>query len=278
MSILRQQIRKSLAYPGGRPGFNSGHVAGSGVIASLVAAPGVGQFNNIFSGGAGTLVSSPTAAIHGIIGPSVVGTSGAGIGVIFSGYATGIGSVPFTLACIATAPASFAAGAQAMIGFGASADNAGFYLRTAQTTGVLVASCPAGTTQTSALALVINVPYFVVISNAPGVVVNYLAKRLDTGQIFTATTAACAPINGNGVITLLQESGRGWGGAISHAMVSLSHMPMSALQQWATDPWGFWYPYSNYGSIDIGAIIAAGGFKAAWAQQNNYPVIGTGIY
>lgn len=231
-----------LAFPAGaRPHIPNDHIAGSPAC-SFVTQTGADRGIDLTAGAArGTLVGTPTVALDGAIGPSVIGVDNGTAGYNFSGKAAVV-NVPWTIACVVRMPAAYGTNANAMVGFGASADTGGFYIRLAATTGVILATAPAGTTRTSTIAPDLNAPYFIAVSNGPTeAVCNYFIRRLDTGAIKTTTTANSISVVGNGVVAVSQSSGRGFHGRIHCGMISLKYTAMNELLSWSDDPWSFWY-------------------------------------
>jgi|SRR5215469_1530139 len=273
-------LRRSplLAPPGTLAGFDPSHPAATGCTFSIVAQNG--NFRQLAGGPTrtGTLSASspPSRLIDGNIGDSL-------------NYATILSAAQVRLANQNT-PASFnqtwaailkcnnsnsTSTQYLMCTAGGSAANQMFFDYQANGSIGLQITFQGASFQfiSSGLVLTANVPYFVIMS-CNGVTGNvngyFTAKRLDTGQIQTATllaVATSATFAGNGTIEVGNVSAFGnnsFGGNIAAMMYSPTNS-MSLRQQavWANnDPWAFWYPQSLdlYDMMAVQAVAAQNPF------------------
>lgn len=276
MPILRQQRGSPFSFPNRAPGFDVAHVAGRGTVLSCIASTGGAV--NLLNGQPGSIVGSPTANLLGTMGPSTKFGANANDMVTFPFVAALVSNSPITMAVIFF-PTTISA-QKALIGAG---NNNGILLR--DNIGPLgfrivgVADLSSGFTPT------VNTPFFYAASarfNGTNWDHSHVLTNLNTGSIKSSTTLGTTGAIGTvGTFNFCFGNNSGTSsqpGSMAAGMIATQSLSLPQLVTWGADPWAFWYPRSNYGAIDIGAIAAAGGFKAAWAQQNNYPVIGTGPY
>lgn len=277
MPILRQQLRGSpLAFPGRLPGFDPAHVVARGCRFSG-SAFGASNFINLLNAKIGTQAGAPSSVISGTVGPAVQFSSASTLDKLtYSGQSTA-NDGQVTLGAIVR-PKS--AGLNNPVIFNSGNAAGGWQFTTVGSVLVLQDGSYSHIAN-SGFVLAANVPYFVACSTDSATATNFVVLRLDNGKVLANSQASITTTASNGIYSIGgtgQFAGNVFDGAIAATMFSASYASLATLLQWASDPWAFWYPRTNYGAIDIGTLIAAGGFKAAWAQQNNYPVIGTGTY
>ena len=131
------------------------------------------------------------------------------------------------------------------------------YKSTTQTLTVLT---NAATSSTSTFVMALNTPYFIGVSIGP-TNTYYAFTNLQTGQLVlesqsTAKVPAGAP-NGTYAIGNTGETPIGVDAWISHFMFSGIHISQQRLQQWALDPWSFWYPRRAF-NVVAAAVAATG--------------------
>ena len=78
----------------------------------------------------------------------------------------------------------------------------------------------------------------------------FVARRLDTGQIFSSNTTGFTTTAPNGTYCFAGSGATGSGGhiggaAIAAGMISFQALSLHQLLAWADDPWAFWYPDAN---------------------------------
>ena len=263
-------LRRGLAFPGGKfqPGFDPTHVAASGISSgngiSVISLGGT-KMINLLNGQGPNTYTADSGNILSVLGPSTYFNTQ---GNTFTGQASN-GLTGITYAAIVQFTA--VAGAyQTIIQcssniFGLNADTTvAFYLASGEAS--------------SGITPVANTPYFIAASvynnAANSAICAFLVMNLRTGKIQTASVTSTnnliASANGtvavgnNGNIQFTQ-------GYMAAAMYAPAVVSLSAMLQWAADPWGFWYP-SNFIDEVSGIGILVRGPSAAPAG-----VISTGM-
>lgn len=241
ISLIR---RRGLGYPiGFSAGVDTSHIAAKGLRFSGIAAPAGLQFINLLNGKKGTVTSTFTSSIHGIIGRQITST---GTGqVAFSGNAaTGVSSL--TIGAIIL---GMAAATNGIIFNTTSAATAAPFIWQSPTTNNLAVTSGSGTINIdSGLGLVAGIPYFIGISfSSLTTTVKFVITNLLTGQIRTASIAnTLAATASNGTYCVAGDGlADGSTGVVAAVMFSTAGISLPALLQWATDPWSFWYPTSQ---------------------------------
>lgn len=264
--------RTSLAYPCSGAGFDPTHLAARSCQFSAIASGG--NFVNVLTGRIGTIVNgtgAPVFACKGRIGPAVNLPTTAGTGYITM---AGDAATPIAVTMGAIVQMNVSQQATAQTIFNSSDTVAtGCQIRASLTTGALAAV--AGALVTSGIVLTAGIPYFVAASIVANIF-NFVVCRLDTGQVFTATSATAptfsAPdgtfVIGNGASHAAETNA-----CIAAVMFARNFLTLPQLVAWAGDPWAFWYPRRTFYQI---APSAAAGFPW-WAVRNNKFVIGTGV-
>lgn len=232
-----------LAFPVGVPaGFDQSHPAAVNPRLSVVKAAG-GNFRDVLTGLIGTPeaggAASSTTLSH--TGPSYLGTAVANTGIKFAGKST-LNDTSITMAAIGVSGASgnrfFVNSSFATTGgwaFGGSGAN------------VLIQEwATAGFTTSSGVTLLVaGVPVFFAVS-IDGATAHFIARHLDSGKILknTKTGLALTPAAPDGTYTAGGHSTRQLTAADSMAagMASAVFLNMPQLEQWARDPWAYWYP------------------------------------
>lgn len=243
----------SLIYPAGAsPGFDPTHIAANSCTLAAIAS--AGSFIDLLTGKPGTVAGTPTAAMHGVIGPCVKFNGGSD-NVAISGkktYSTTTAPLNVTLAAIILLNAS--AAAEAFLSLGTSGVDASYtYFGTSGASATPIAIGNQGLANVSvAWTASLSVPFFVAASQSLSATSgatqtgNLILTRLDTGQTYTGTGS-------NGSYTTGSRNGTyniGSRGAsnipatanIAAVMASDNFLSLAALRQWASDPWAFWYP------------------------------------
>lgn len=243
--------RSGLRVPGGyQAGFNPNHIAAGGMASGygLSAVPINGTFTNLLNGATATVSSGATAAPRAFaatIGEAAYcQTSVVGL-YQFSGQRV-VNNPSATLAafCVFKFAASFSCLLNTDTQGPGGGGSYGFSLFSDASNNLMLRV--AGTNVPSGLVLTSSVPYFVAASfNAN--VTNFVALRLDTGQLFTASVSSSVSITANnGIYSMGNWYDTGGGdfpaGYLGPVMWSPSFMSLRAMRQWAADPWSFWYP------------------------------------
>jgi hypothetical protein len=233
-----------LVFPGVRAGFDPSHPAAKSAFLSAV--PSGANFYNLLTGKKAAIVGSPTSGIDGSIGSYALPVSNTGY-FQFSGLPTNT-PAGFTFACIISSPSSWVNFTSLIQSSLAGVPQ--FYIDTGGNFGFYVS---AGKSFFQAPATG-GVPIFVAMSN-DGSGSRCVMKNLRTGAITTATAGSDGSTAWGGTITIGgQAGGSGQGTPISAAMASSASLSMAQLQQWAQDPWLFWYPRS----LDLSMMLSAG--------------------
>lgn len=230
----------NLAFPGGRaPGFDPNHVAMSG--------GGNCRFSSVNLGG----------AVHTnlLTGRRPDSTSGTLAQTVFSNapfakftssteliYSSGINLVAetaFFLAVIFYSTATTTT--QTLYTYGSARANGygiGLNATASPTLNINNSGLSTG------LTYVANVPYFLVAGRF-GTGTNQaliLLKRLDTGQVTTATFTAATAETAPTVVHIGATSVAITGGIAAGAYIGGGAPSLAMYQAWALDPWSFWYP------------------------------------
>lgn len=279
MTVAFRPLRNPnpLGFPGGvLPGFDPTHVALSGGLCLFSGVAWGATFANILSGTlAGTLTGSPTAKLFEGIGPAFGTISGGNQSAEFVGsYASSVTTL--TLAGIFQQSTFQNSGS--MVATSNAAGTSAAFIRQSSSGAinpVFGATSPGSTT----FVCPTDVPYFLAVSMLATnpTIGNFVLVNLATGQITYETH--------NFANSSSQVPTNYWIGAnpqrlfsaeqyTAAAMIATTFLSRERLLAWAADPWSFWYPRRD--TMLVGAAAAA--FKAYWANQNNYPILGTGTY
>lgn len=226
-------------YPCGvAPGFDPKHVAGSKVRFSGIARDA--NAVNILTGLPGASPTLMSASIHGNIGPCTV-TAGNGAGLTsFSGMPA-VADSSLTVAAIFVP--DVVNGTFASI-FQSSSNNSSGVTLSIFTSKLFLNNIGGGAFSTN-VTPVAGTPYFFAMSESSGVPVAYVITNLAEGSITSGTTGTGAtPGASTGTYRWsgFATGASSFPGRIAAAMYSSSATPLSSLQQWAADPWSFWYP------------------------------------
>lgn len=238
--MLRNNL---LAYPAGvQPGFDPNHPAARGMSSgngvSLICQNGSAV--NLLNGNRATIGGGvPGEAINGVIGPATTFGSAAADGLEFTSQAL-TNSGKGTWGAIVQLAGVVSGQYQCIIGNLGS----GMLLldRTSHNLEVYVG---AAYTNTSTLALGLNVPYFIAASYFNSSSMMFLLLNLSNGNLQTQNASGItAPSASTGTVTIGNNNfiGQSFDGQIAAAMFSPQSTPLPELLQWAQDPWLFWYP------------------------------------
>jgi hypothetical protein len=112
-----------------------------------------------------------------------------------------------------------------------------------------------------------QIPYFIalsVTSQTTGycVVVNLLTGKTTTTTASGSYGTLSAP-NGTYYINF-DVFADPFNAYIAAIMYSAGSISQSALQQWATDPWSYWYPRKKYSIVGMAAAAAGALFRPSW--------------
>lgn len=268
-------FRSRLGFPAGRaPGIDPSHVAMKGLLRWSGIAR-ANTFVEIINGGLGTVNGSPTGKVDGSIGPAFNTTTTADCAT-FTGRSTAT-DANFTQAAIFRA-AGINTGFQTYI----ADTNFAHTLFSAQSFGGNVANGnltinTTGNTNTWFVSTIIpvnGVPYFAAVS-CNGAVANFVATRLDTGQILTsAIVSTIAGIASNGTYSIAGNNvfNQNAQGPVSAAMFSTAFLSMQELVQWAADPWAFWFPRREQEFVGKAATLFFG-WLPQFGQERPLPRI-----
>ena len=240
----------SLAYPTGSiAGFNPSHIAAANCHFSGVAQ--TGGFLDLTAGLRGVAAGTPASLINGTLGPATTYTTTSDI-TSFANKPT-TADQGYTFGCI-----FILTDVTANTRFLISNSNSGSGHSLAMTSGGglnLALAANGVSTVNSGFIPTVNTPYFFAGSlwnlGATGRTANFVLTNLLTGQVKTAVgtqgTIVSATAPTPGTYTIGNRNGQALLGSISAAMgASVANigeqLPMSALVQWAHDPWSFWYP------------------------------------
>lgn len=236
------EIRDRLAYPAGRaPGADYSHPALSGCVLSAV--PSTGSFVSLLSGARGIVNGvSVAGGIDGRLGPV---TSFPGNGNVSFPGSNG-GKTTLTIAAIFTLTALSGSPAYIINDSAVGVNGIGYNLTLPNNFLGYISGNSFGSNnpfQTVGNPAV-GVPFFLAFS-ANGQVGAAVVVRLDTGQIWLIpTSVAIAPGLGDGTLYIGNRgtNSRNLAGSIAAVMYSTAALSLQQLEQWAEDPWSFWYP------------------------------------
>jgi hypothetical protein len=241
---LSQSQFNPLGIPGRRPGFDPSHPAAQNIRYSGVA--NGANFISLLNGKPGT-PSISGSVLDGQIGPAatIATTTGGGNNITVAGG----GSAPSvaTIACIFKFNGTSAGNYQGLLGTFAS--GFGWWIGIENAVQNITVSS-GGTSSTTAFTpvLSVGVPYFVAVSSSltGG---NLVVVNLATGAIQSQTVTYGSSLSAAGGeapyvlgTTFTFAAANGLDGSMAAAMYSAQFMSLSQLQQWAQDPWAFWYP------------------------------------
>ena len=212
-----------------RAGFDPNHPASKNILQSMVPSGGEGLSLLSLASGGGNL---PAAGIDAILGPVLsVGS-----------FQTG------TLPCPAITVTKFTAG---WIGSLAALNtnwllellDGGNGLTLQQTSGgVLSINSTTTTVSTFATTLTVGVPYFFGVSTISGGTSYLVILNLKTGAVITeAVSAAAFSSVLNGTYRFCDTHTNN-GQLVAASCASNQYLSLQQLQQWAQNPWEFWYP------------------------------------
>jgi hypothetical protein len=244
-SLIR---RNPFVYPGGQPAFDPAHPAanmmlGAGFV-SAVAINGAptnvktGQINS--SVGAGGSVPG-AGTINGLVGPNINIASTTYRSLNFSTTTWSGGAFNFAVITAFTDLTN-----QGGV-LGNNTNNVGSGVFLVMRFGGFGINISNTGNNFLGPGLVVNVPYFCVVSgicnNAASDFFNYAVTRLDNGQVFSGRVAtgakafvtAANPAVSIGAFGPQPQLASAW--AYSDGPV----IPLPACQQWAVQPWSFWY-------------------------------------
>lgn len=239
---LLRSPRGPFAFPGTSARFDPSHIAANSVLFSGVSLGGT--FINVLRGrGPTTTNGTPAPVIVSPIG-SGMRYSASGDYHLFSGNPTGIESI-CTIAGIFMVTGTITAGSHFLFESGSGSRAVGLYWNNLGR----VFFNRYGLTDTSSSAIntvTAGVPYFVCASSDGATQTNFLLQRLDTGAVSSEQVAtASAPGSGNGTYIIGNSANLAAetpAGPIAAVMFSRALTSVAAMQQWARDPWAFWYP------------------------------------
>jgi hypothetical protein len=234
-----------LAFPAGRkPRFDQSHIAARGISPGFgFSAIPVGKtLINLLSGKPMVAGTSNVGATDCVLGPVVnIGnsTTQANVQMTLAGQsASAIGTG--TIACIFSINA-FDGISQCLFQNSTSANGLLFYINGGSSNQLSIYNGSTGAN--SGLIPSVNTPYFAVVSNN-GTTTNFLLLNLLNGEIQTASPAGVTNGTPNGTynVSWYNVSATAADSKIAAVMYAPSYMTLSAIKQWAQDPWAFWYP------------------------------------
>lgn len=238
-------LQRGLSFPGSfNQGFDSSHIASKGISPTHGGSFVFKGINgvNLFTGKAGTINNTPVSTLLSFIGPSIFCQISTANYVTFTGQSTVVG-LDTTVAAILVWNTNNIGGYSTILANGVVLGLNGSNFFNLFTTG----DNPTSFTPS------VNVPYFVVVSINGANRINWIVRRLDTGQIVLSSSvvpAAGAPPNSGATVFLGNNSGSGQsaGATIAAVMQSYVYLSLPQLIQWSTDPWSFWYPNQKISS------------------------------
>jgi hypothetical protein len=247
--------RNTLAFPFGvKAGFDPSHFAARNIVRFSGIACGTG-FLSLLTGKAGTASGAPTTTVDGALG--LCQTFPASSARNFANQPA-VADTQFTIAvlfrhsAITTNQGYFA---------NSSTNNVGNTLFNG--TGPITIKI-AATSNTVAFSntsfVTANVPHFLAVS-VNGTKANAFVVRLNTGQYDFAENFTVAGSSGASTGTYVVGNTPSLAAAcignIAAVMYSTAFLSMFELEEWASDPWSFWYPDAAEDSF-VGVTAAAG--------------------
>jgi hypothetical protein len=231
----------SLAFPCGQPpGFDPNHPAAAKALFSGVSLGG--NFINLSPGAVtparGTVAGSPTAKLS-LLGPSTLFVANAAVQFAFpnTNYTN------YTLAAIINWLGTNAA-SQDILGTDATAASGGSGTNLALgSTGIPTIRFGSGAAASTLPALVANASYFIAVSGVSASGFNIIYTRLDTGQVFSQFVSTALTTGTNTTLSVgnLGDVSHFFNGSVAAAMYSNTFLSLPQLNQWALDPWAYWY-------------------------------------
>lgn len=261
-------------FPNVRPGFDKTHVLAQGQVDFSIVPSGGTAWVNLLTGLVHAATGSPTFSIDGQVGPALTFPTGASHSITIPGGAFTLSEC--TWICIFVPRTTVTGASHDLFDVGNVVKFTPGILSSGHYYTYLASN---GTTQDSGITLALQQPYFVASSLSISLLtLNMLVYNLSTGQLATAQTSlsGTAPTTGTSYQIGNDSFGQFAAATIAAMAFTRRFASLSSLVQAAADPWSFWYPQDD-DVMQFGAAAAAA-FLAAWAQQNNYPVIGTGGY
>lgn len=233
---LMRPARGPFAFPGTNPGFDPTHIASDRARFSGVAVPG--NFLNLLSGVPGTLTNVPTTSVDSNIG-TCFKTSAGNQNTDFSGQSTN-NDTSVTVGFMMRPRVS---NANQPVFASDSANANGFFVAMDQSPKLLIQAINAATFKESSFTYTAGVPYFCIISMNGTATTNFLAVRLDTGQVFFSTTTGLSLTAPNGTYRIGRNNTFHLNGSsLAAVMFAARFMSASEMSLWASNPWSFWYP------------------------------------
>lgn len=238
---MQLQIRDKLSFPASySPGIKGDHPAAAKLLIATVAING--NHVALTRGGArGTIVGTPTRKMNRILGETVA----------FPGATdrSNFGSFPTASVTNATIAAIFQLDVAPSLPIDVAGDsngsNVGVGIGVIDTGEFTIRFGNFFTMAGSIAKWAVGVPYFIAASVSNGTT-NYVVKRLDNGQLRSASFAVGASSSiGTGTFVVGgrdSTSGRNSRGPVACTMRSNSSLSLQQLLVWADDPWSFWYP------------------------------------
>lgn len=267
------QYRNPLAFPAGyAPGFDPNHVAAERCILSAIVSNGGAK--NILNGVVGTLVTSPTASVHGIMGPCNKFNNATTDAVTF---ATGtIANSNITLAAIFTPTTLLSRGILS------TGSGNGVHLRTNASNSNFGVRYYGFVTLDSGFTAAANTPYFYAFTASRDSGAwdhRHVICNLSSGKMYFTEiigTAGAAATDGSSIMVgNADAASSSYDGRIACAMISKKYSSLQSLIAWAADPWSFWYP--NPGDNWIAAQAAAGGLFKITGNPRSLAGFGGGL-
>lgn len=237
MALILPFRNSYFTYPGTAPGFNQSHPASQYLAPNQgysVVASAAGSMVDIFNGnGSISVATLPTTVINPSIGVAArfgINTSGE-LDLPHQSWQTGNAT---TLAAICVWQ---------------NVSTIQFFLNIWSNHGkVLLSGGVLGFSDGvigggSGFSPVVGVPYFWCFSTSYGNTTNFISVNLTNGQVYTQVSAGRTFSAGNQA-SIGNAIGNtvGAGADIAAIMASPTFLTMPQLQQWAQNPWSFWYP------------------------------------
>jgi len=256
--------RRGLAYPAGfAPGFDPSHPA-AGPKARFSGIALGGNFVSLFRGNSGSTSGTLIAGIDGRIGPLTKFT-GTGPSSTFSGQSA-VNETSWTIGAIFI---SNGPGSDVYFCTSSAAGGGQVYLNTNVTTTFGITASGGGGSATSGIAAVSGVPYFVA-GSVNSSASNFVVKRLDTGQIFTAQSSGITTATPNGTYMVGSRAALDNNSCAKGLAAVMATAQFCSLQQlliWAADHCSFWYPFNTPSILTaLGAAAASNTPFFPWIQ------------